>query len=144
VLRREHFELMGDGAVLANAGHFDVEISLPDLAALAVGPPREVVAAGRRVRPRDGRRLHLSPRAASSTSQPPPAIPRGDGPVVRRAGARVVHLAARRRALEPGVPAVAASVDHEVARLKLASLGIEIDALSGEQERYLRPFGRIR
>jgi adenosylhomocysteinase len=38
---------------------------------------------------------------------------------------------------------VAASVDEEVARLKLAALGVEIDALSGHQERYLRPFGRI-
>ena len=44
---------------------------------------------------------------------------------------------------EPGVHAVAAGVDEEVARLKLATLGVEIDALSERQERYLRPFGRI-
>jgi adenosylhomocysteinase len=43
----------------------------------------------------------------------------------------------------PGVHPVAPAVDQEVARLKLATLGIEIDALSDAQERYLRPFGRI-
>ena len=49
VLRREHFELMRDGAVLANAGHFDVEISLAELAAIASGPAARGAAAGRRV-----------------------------------------------------------------------------------------------
>ena len=43
VLRREHFERMKDGTVLANAGHFDVEIDLDELGALADGPPREVL-----------------------------------------------------------------------------------------------------
>ena len=55
----------------------------------------------------------------------------------------VASLSTAQARLEPGVHAVAASVDQEVARLKLASLGIEIDVLSERQERYLRPFGRI-
>ncbi len=59
VLRREHFERMGDGAVLANAGHFDVEISLDDLLALAVAPPRAVLPLVDEYELADGRRLHL-------------------------------------------------------------------------------------
>jgi adenosylhomocysteinase len=55
----------------------------------------------------------------------------------------VASLAAAGDRLEAGVRAVAPAVDHEVARLKLATLGIEIDTLSEAQERYLRPFGRI-
>ena len=59
VLRREHFELMGDGAVLANAGHFDVEISLEDLGSLARGSPRAVLPLVDEYELADGRRLNL-------------------------------------------------------------------------------------
>jgi adenosylhomocysteinase len=55
----------------------------------------------------------------------------------------VAGLAASGAPPAPGVRAVSPAVDHEVARLKLATLGIEIDTLSESQERYLRPFGRI-
>jgi len=66
VLRREHFELMMDGAVLANAGHFDVEISLADLAAIAVSPPHAVLPLIRRVRAADGRPASTSSRRGGS------------------------------------------------------------------------------
>jgi adenosylhomocysteinase len=137
VLRAEHFAVMKDGAVLANAGHFDVEIDLEAL--------RGAAASVREVRPLveqyvvGGRRLNLL------------------------AGGRVVNLAAaeghpasvmdisfalqalaaealvrRAGSLEPGVHPVPEEVDREVAALKLASLGVRIDTLSAEQERYRR------
>lgn len=143
VLRREHFALMRDGAVLANAGHFDVEIGLGDLADLADGPPREalplvdeyVVA---------GRRLHLVAKGRVVNLAAAAGHPAGVMDLSFAAQALAVAAltgAGGRR--PPGVHAVAPDVDQEVARLKLATLGIEIDALSDAQERYLRPFGRI-
>ena len=76
MLRREHFELMSDGAVLANAGHFDVEINLADLAALADGPPREVLPLVDEYRVATAGVCTSSRRAASSTSPPPPGTRR--------------------------------------------------------------------
>jgi len=135
VLGSEHFERMKDGTVLANAGHFDVEI---DVVAL-----RESADSMREVRPLveqfafGSRRLNLL------------------------AGGRVVNLAAAeghpaavmdisfalqalaveelaRGELEPGVHPVPDGIDREVAALKLASLGVTIDELSPEQEQYRR------
>jgi adenosylhomocysteinase len=137
VIRREHFEAMRDGAILANAGHFDVEISKPDLAA--------ITEATREVRPlvaqhvlADGRRLHLL----------------ADGRVVNLAAGEghpgavmdvdfanqalsVEHLVRNAERLEPRVHGVPEAIDREVARFKLESLGVEIDELSDEQRRYL-------
>jgi adenosylhomocysteinase len=143
VLRREHFELMRDGAVLANAGHFDVEIALRDLAQLAGGPPREVLPLVDEYEIA-GRRLHLVAKGrvvnlAAAAGHPGSVM---DLSFAAQALA-VAGIAAERGELAPGVHPVAASVDAEIARLKLAALGIEIDALSEQQERYLRPFGRI-
>jgi adenosylhomocysteinase len=143
VLRREHFELMRDGAVLANAGHFDVEISLGDLAALASGPPREVLPLVDEYE-LGGRRLHVVAKGrvvnlAAAAGHPAAVM---DLSFAAQALA-VAGLASAGAQRTPGVHPVAAAVDHEVARLKLATLGIEIDALSDAQERYLRPFGRI-
>jgi adenosylhomocysteinase len=144
VLRREHFELMGDGAVLANAGHFDVEISLTELTAIAAGPPREVLPLVDEYEVA-GRRLHVLAKGrvvnlAAAAGHPASVMDLSFAAQALALASLAVAAGAR---LEPGVHAVAASVDEEVARLKLATLGVEIDALSGLQERYLRPFGRI-
>ncbi len=137
VLRAEHFARMKDGAVLANAGHFDVEIDVVALRAAA----SEV----REVRPRveqhvlDGRRLNLlasgrvvnlaaaegHPAAVMDISFALQALVAED--LVRRGGE-----------LAPGVHPVPEGIDREVAALKLASLGVRIDELSEEQARYLR------
>jgi adenosylhomocysteinase len=143
VLRREHFELMRDGAVLANAGHFDVEIRLPDLAELAAGPPREVLPLVDEYEI-GGRRLHLVAKGrvvnlAAAAGHPASVM---DLSFAAQALA-VADLASAGGERTPGVHPVRANVDAEIARLKLATLGIEIDALSEHQERYLRPFGRI-
>jgi adenosylhomocysteinase len=140
VLRREHFMRMRDGAVLANAGHFDVEINLDELRALASGPPREALPLVDEY-DLDGLRLHVVAKGrvvnlAAAEGHPASVM---DLSFAAQALA-VAGIAAGDCAAAPGVHAVAASVDQEVARLKLASLGIEIDTLSSEQERYLRPF----
>ena len=141
VLRREHFERMGDGAVLANAGHFDVEISLEDLAALASGPPRPVLPLVDEYELADGRRLNLVTKGrvvnlAAAAGHPAAVM---DLSFASQALC-VAHIAGAGGGHEPGVVLPPVALDHEVARLKLASLGVEIDVLSAAQERYLRPF----
>jgi adenosylhomocysteinase len=126
---------MKDGAILANAGHFDVEIDVP-----ALGPAREVrpLVAEHEIGDRrvyllaGGRVVNLSaaeghPAAVMDVSFALHAL-------------AVQELVARGDELEPGVHAVPGAIDREVARLKLESLGVEIDALSPEQEAYLRPW----
>jgi adenosylhomocysteinase len=140
VLRREHFARMKDGAVLANAGHFDVEISLPDLAAVAVGPPHEVLPL---VEEYDlgGRRLNLLAKGrvvnlAAAAGHPAAVMD------LSFAGQAlgVEHLAAAAGALGPGVHPVPVEIDREVARVKLATLGVELDVLTPAQAEYLRSF----
>jgi adenosylhomocysteinase len=138
VLSTEHFARMKDGAVLANAGHFDVEIDLAALAAAATAPPAEVLPLVTQYELGD-RRLNLlaSGRVVNlAAGQGHPAA------VMDMSFANQVlaveHLVAQGAALGAGVHPVPEAVDREVARLKLASLGVEIDALSGAQVDYLR------
>jgi adenosylhomocysteinase len=141
VLRREHFERMADRAVLANAGHFDVEISLGDLAALASAPARAVLPLVDEYELPNGRRLHLVAKGrvvnlAAAAGHPAAVM---DMSFAAQALA-VEHLAQGGRKLAAGVHVPPPALDREVAALKLASLGIEIDLLTPEQERYLRSF----
>jgi adenosylhomocysteinase len=142
VLSAEHFARMKDGAILANAGHFDVEIDLPALAAAATGPPAEVLPLVTQYTLGE-RRLNLlaSGRVVNlAAGQGHPAA------VMDMSFANQVlaveHLVAHGAALGAGVHPVPEAVDREVARLKLASLGVEIDALSDEQADYLRGWTR--
>ena len=137
VLRSEHFAHMKDGAVLANAGHFDVEIDLAALRAEAdsvrvVRPLVEQYELG-------GRRLNLLAGGRVVNL----AAAEGHPASVMDISFALQALAAEELArhggeLEPGVHPVPEGIDREVAALKLASLGVEIDVLSAEQERYLR------
>jgi len=129
---------MKDGAVLANAGHFDVEIDLPALHESAAQAPREVLPLVTQFDLGD-RRLNLlaSGRVVNlAAGQGHPAA------VMDMSFANqilaVEHLVRDGAALGPGVHPVPDALDREVARLKLASLGVEIDALSTEQANYLR------
>ncbi|MDP9434594.1 MAG: adenosylhomocysteinase [Actinomycetota bacterium] len=136
VLRPEHFAVMRDGAVLANAGHFDVEVDVAGLAASAV-------AVHRRVRPSvdehllpDGRRLLLLAEGRlvnlSAADGHPPAVMDVSFAVQ---ALTVEHLA--RTPLAPGVHDVPAAIDAEVARTRLAATGVALDVLTPAQERYL-------
>ena len=125
--------------MLANAGHFDVEIDLPALAAAADGPPREVLPLVSQYLRRPARRLNLlaSGRVVNlAAGQGHPAA------VMDMSFANQVlaveHLVRHGAALGPGVHPVPEAVDREVARLKLASLGVTIDTLSDAQADYQR------
>ena len=132
---------MKDGAVLANAGHFDVEIDLDGAAragrlacARCARCVEQFVLGGRRLNLLAGGRV-----VNLAAAEGHPAG--GDGHLVRAAGARRRGARAPRGELEPGVHPVPEEIDREVAALKLASLGVRIDELSDEQERYRRGWG---
>jgi adenosylhomocysteinase len=141
VLRREHYELMGDGAVLANAGHFDVEINLEELAAMAVAPPRPVLPLVDDYELADGRRLHLVAKGRVVNLAAAAGHPAAVMDMSFSAQALVVaHLVRAAGTLAAGVHAAPHALDEEVARLKLVSLGVEIDELSEQQAQYLHSF----
>jgi adenosylhomocysteinase len=141
VLRREHFERMRDGAVLGNAGHFDVEIDLPALRELAGDRVRQVLPL---VEEYDlgNRRVHLlaSGRVvnlAAGEGHPAAVM---DMSFANLALA-VEHLKLHGPELENRVLAVPKELDEEIARLKLDSLGVAIDSLTPEQREYLSSWG---
>ena len=138
VLGARHFERMKDGAVLANAGHFDIEIDLDALRAAADGAPREVLPMVEQYAVGD-RKLNLlaSGRVVNlAAGQGHPAAVM-DMSFANQALA-VEHLVRHPGELAAGVHPVPEAVDREVARLKLESLGVEIDELTPEQRDYLR------
>ncbi len=141
-LGREHLERMKDGAVLANAGHFDVEIDLAALRDLAVGGVREVRPLVEQYRLGDGRKLNLLAQGrvvnlAAGEGHPAAVM---DMSFANLALA-VEHLAGHGEELEHRVLAVPNAIDEEIARLKLESLGVEIDSLTPEQLEYLGSWG---
>jgi adenosylhomocysteinase len=136
IVRAEHFRVLKDGCLLANSGHFDVEVSRADLEGMAVSH--------RPVRPRveeyrfaDGRRAYLL----------------GEGRLINLAAGQghpveimdlsfalqalsAEHLAKHGRTMEPKVYAVPAELDHAVALAALPALGVRIDEMTEEQTRY--------
>jgi adenosylhomocysteinase len=136
VLVAEHFERMKDGAMLANAGHFDVEIAVDQLAGLAtdrrqVLPLVEQFEVG-------ARRLNLLAQGrvvnlAAAEGHPAAVM---DMSFASQALC-VEHLALRAGELQARVLPVPAHIDREVARLKLASLDVRIDELTAAQRAYL-------
>ncbi|MEO7836687.1 MAG: adenosylhomocysteinase [Acidimicrobiales bacterium] len=137
VLRKEHFERMKDGAILANSGHFDIEIDLIGLAELASGQRRpvrpdveEFLLGERRILVvAEGRLVNLSaaeghPAAVMDMSFANQAL----------AAEWVVRHGAE---LENRVYDVPPDIDREIARLKLDTMGVDIDRLTPDQEEYL-------
>ncbi len=138
VLRREHFERMKDNAVLANAGHFDVEIDLADLRDLATGGIQPVLPLVDQYDLGD-RRLNLlaSGRVVNlAAGEGHPAAVMDVSFALQALAAE--HLALHRDDLAAGVLDVPRAIDDEVARLKLAALGVHIDTLTPEQSDYLQ------
>jgi len=138
VIRREHMEVMKDRAVLANAGHFDVEIDKAALEELAEGK-RRIREFVDEYRLADGRRLHLLAEGrlvnlAAAEGHPAAVM---DMSFANQALA-VEWVVKNRGSLGAGVHPVPAEIDAEVARLKLRAMGVEIDELTPEQEEYLR------
>jgi len=137
VIGAEHYAVMRDGAVLCNAGHFDVECDLPAL--------RELAVERRRVRPyveqhvlADGRRINLLAEGrvvnlAAAEGNPAAVM---DMSFANQALA-AEHLVQAAGTLPAQVHAVPPQIDDEVARLTLAALRVEIDALTDAQRAYL-------
>jgi adenosylhomocysteinase len=137
VISRSAIERLKDGAILANTGHFNVEIEIPALHELAVAT-REARPEVEEFEFADGRRVYLI----------------GEGRLVNLAAAEghpaavmdmsfanqalsAEYMAAHAGELEPRVYVVPEEIDREIARLKLESMGVEIDSLTEEQAKYL-------
>jgi adenosylhomocysteinase len=137
VMRKEHFARLKDGAILCNSGHFNVEIDLEALAKMAqarkavrpfveefqLGGGRRVFVLG------EGRLINL----ASAEGHPAAVM---DMSFANQA-LSAEYMVKRGKALEHKVYVVPREIDLEIARLKLASMGVEIDDLTREQESYL-------
>ncbi len=137
VIDRAHFEAMKDGAIIANSGHFNVEINIPAL--------EEMASEKRLVRPfveqydlRDGRRIHLLGEGrlinlAAAEGHPASVM---DMSFANQALA-AEYMVKNSKQLENKVYSVPEAIDKEIARLKLQAMGINIDVLTTEQVKYL-------
>jgi len=138
ILRGEHFSAMKDGAILANSGHFNVEIDIPTLEEMAESKRmvREFVD---EFRMPDGRRIYLLGEGrlinlAAAEGHPASVM---DMSFANQAlGVEYVYRHAEQ--LEKKVYDVPEEIDKEIARLKLAAMGVKIDGLTAEQEEYLQ------
>jgi adenosylhomocysteinase len=136
VIRKEHMQRMKDGAILANSGHFNVEVSLKDLEGLST--------AKRTMRPnleeytlKDGRKLYLLAEGrlvnlAAAEGHPSEVM---DMSFANQALC-AEHIAKTAR-MPPKVYAVPREIDEAVADLKLKAMGVKIDKLTPEQQKYL-------
>jgi adenosylhomocysteinase len=138
VLRREHFELMKDGALLANAGNYAHEIDVAALSRLAV-EERDVRRHVTEYVLPDGRRIHVLVQGALVN------IAASDGHPVEimdlsfSVQALAVHLLARHAGeLAPGVHRLPADIDEEIARARLELLGMRLEETTTEQREYAR------
>jgi adenosylhomocysteinase len=137
VIDKHHFELMKDGALVANSGHFNVEINIPALDELSVSK--------RLVRPfveeyamKDGRRIHILGEGrlinlAAAEGHPASVMDMSFANQALSAEYMVKNAAK----LDKKVYSVPEEIDHEIARLKLAAMNVNIDKLSSEQVTYL-------
>jgi adenosylhomocysteinase len=137
VFRREHFGAMKDGAVMANSGHFDAELDLKALREMAEGHIREV---RENVQEFDigGKRVHLIAEGRlvnlGAAEGHPAAVM--DMSFANQA-LSAEYVALHHAELEDKVYVVPEAIDAEVARLKLAAMGIELDAMTAEQKAYV-------
>jgi adenosylhomocysteinase len=137
VLRREHFEVMKDGAILANSGHFDLEINLDALASMAKnrGEARTFVE---EFLLEDDRRVYVLAEGRLVNLAAAEGHPAAVMDMSFANQALVSEWVARNAAsLEPAVFDVPREIDEEVARLKLESMGVTLDTLTPEQSEYL-------
>lgn len=137
VIRKEHFEVMKDGAIVCNSGHFDIEIDLKSLKSMAtevkvvrnfteeyrLNNGKSVVVLG------EGRLVNL----AAAEGHPSAVM---DMSFANQALA-CEHLVKNKGKLEPGIHSIPVELDREIARLKLQAMGIAIDSLTPEQTEYI-------
>ncbi len=137
VLAQEHFECMKDGALLANSGHFNVEIAIPELQKMAASR-RQIRQFVEEHRMEDGRRIYLLADGRlvnlSSAEGHPAAVM--DMSFANQALC-IEHLTQNADQLEKKVYPVPEEIDRLVAQIKLEAMKVKIDRLSAEQEKYL-------
>ena len=138
VLRQEHFAAMKDGAIVCNSGHFDIEIDIEALQSEAQEVREEVRRHVDEYRMKDGRSIFLLGQGrlvnlAAATGHPSSVMDMSFS-----AQALTTEFVARQASpLDVRVHRVPAEVDQTVATLKLRTMGIEIDTLTAEQQKYL-------
>jgi adenosylhomocysteinase len=137
ILREEHFKSMKDGAIVCNSGHFNVEIDIPALEKLALSkrPTRDFVE---EYTMREGRKIYLLGEGRLinlAAAEGHPAVVM-DMSFANQALA-AEYLVKNSKKLEAKVYSVPVEIDRDVARLKLDSMGINIDKLNPDQEEYL-------
>jgi adenosylhomocysteinase len=137
IIDRHHFEVMKDGALVANSGHFNVEINIPALEEMAVSvrEPRPYV---QQFQLGDGRRISLLGEGrlinlAAAEGHPSAVMDMSFANQALCAEYMVQHAEELERTVYP----VPENIDKEIARLKLEAMGVEIDQLTPEQARYL-------
>lgn len=137
VIRKEHMLEMKDGTILANSGHFNVEISIPDLESIAVNK-RKIRECVDEYILEDGKKLYLLTEGrlvnlAAAEGHPSEVMDLSFSLQALSSD----YLAKNRGKLENKVYEVPTDVDKRVAKLKLESMGVNIDELTEEQEKYL-------
>jgi adenosylhomocysteinase len=138
VIRGEHFAAMKDGAIVSNSGHFNVEIDIPALEKMATGGKREVRDFVDEYAMPDGRKVFIlgEGRLINLTSAEGHPASVMDMSFANQA-LSAEYMNQNAKSLEKSVYGVPQEIDTEIARLKLLSLGVQIDTLTEEQERYL-------
>jgi adenosylhomocysteinase len=132
----EHIAVMKEGAILANSGHFNVEIDIPALEEMAVSH-REVRTYVEEYTMRDGRRIYLlgEGRLINLTAAEGHPAAVMDMSFANQA-LSAEYLVKNKESLKPGVYVVPKEIDQEVGRLKLEAIGVKIDTLTAEQQKY--------
>ena len=138
VVDRRHFEAMKDGAIVANSGHFNVEINIPALAEMSKGDPKLVRPFVDQYETKDGRKINILGEGrlinlASAEGHPASVM---DMSFANQALA-AEYMVKNADKLEKKVYSVPAEIDAEIARIKLEAMGIHIDVLTDEQVKYL-------
>ena len=138
VLDKKHFEVMKHGAMLANSGHFNVEINIPALEKMSKGPAKQVRPFIQQFHLNDGRLINLLGEGRLinlSAAEGHPASVMDMSFANQALGAE--FMAKNAGKLSKTVHQLPVEVDEEIARLKLEALGINIDKLTAEQDHYL-------
>lgn len=138
VIDKHHFEVMKDGAIVANSGHFNVEINIPSLAKMSKGDPKLVRPFVDQYETKDGRKINILGEGrlinlASAEGHPASVM---DMSFANQALA-AEYMVRNASKLEKRVYSVPAEVDAEIARIKLEAMGVKIDTLTEEQVKYL-------
>ena len=136
VIRKEHMQKMKDGAILANSGHFNVEISIKDLEALATAK-RTIRSNLEEYTLTNGKKLYLLAEGRLVNLAAAEGHPSEVMDMSFSNQALCVEYIAKKEKMPPKVYSVPREIDETVARLKLKAMGIEIDELTEEQKRYL-------